>query len=321
MAATSRSPAMKRLMKELAELQSDPSPEFTAAPLEDNLFEWHFTIRGPAEGGFQGGRYHGRIVFPADYPFKPPDFYFLTQNGRFELNKKICLSITGYHTETWRPAWGIRTALTAIISFFPTKGEGAIGSLDWTEEERKVCALKSRTWTCPSCGSRNEDALPDESVVASVKLEAEEGLGILVKAEGKAEDGKGREANDGKVDGGVAPATGDGDAPTTSPTSSSVPASQAPAEQPQSTPVPLPPPSTSSAASPVIAPPSSQPDLRQRATPSTSTAPIAPPQAAPALSAPQIARLREIQRQKRQIDIILLAIFLIIGYLLFWRIL
>lgn len=45
----------------------------------------------------------GRIIFPADYPFKPPNIYFLTPNGRFELGKKICLSITSFHQETWRP--------------------------------------------------------------------------------------------------------------------------------------------------------------------------------------------------------------------------
>ena len=27
-------------------------------------------------------------------------------NGRFELNTKVCLSITGFHPEYWQPAWG-----------------------------------------------------------------------------------------------------------------------------------------------------------------------------------------------------------------------
>ena len=30
---------------------------------------------------------------------------FLQPNGRFELNKKICLSISAYHPEYWRPSW------------------------------------------------------------------------------------------------------------------------------------------------------------------------------------------------------------------------
>ena len=60
---------------------------------------------------------------------KPPNITFLTPNGRFETNKKICLSISGYHPETWRPSWSIRTALLAMIGFMPTHGTGAIGSL------------------------------------------------------------------------------------------------------------------------------------------------------------------------------------------------
>ena len=33
---------------------------YAAAPLEGNMFEWHFTIRGPAGSDFEGGVYHGR---------------------------------------------------------------------------------------------------------------------------------------------------------------------------------------------------------------------------------------------------------------------
>ncbi|GFX19796.1 ubiquitin-conjugating enzyme E2 J1 [Trichonephila clavipes] len=66
-------------------------------------------------------------------------------NGRFETNKKVCLSISGHHPESWRPSWSIRTALLAIIGFLPTHGNGAIGSLDYTPEERKKLALKDNT--------------------------------------------------------------------------------------------------------------------------------------------------------------------------------
>ncbi|KAG7257575.1 hypothetical protein CRUP_022841 [Coryphaenoides rupestris] len=38
---------------------------------------------------------------------------------------------------------GVRTALIAIIGFMPTKGEGAIGSLDYTPEERRALAKKA----------------------------------------------------------------------------------------------------------------------------------------------------------------------------------
>jgi len=66
----------------------------------------------------------------------------LQPNGRFETNKKICLSISGHHPETWQPSWSIRTALLALIAFMPTPGNGTIGSLDYTPEERQMLARK-----------------------------------------------------------------------------------------------------------------------------------------------------------------------------------
>ncbi|CAG2123278.1 unnamed protein product, partial [Medioppia subpectinata] len=99
---------------------------------------------------------------------KPPSIIMLTPNGRFEVNKKICLSISGHHPESWQPSWSIRTALLAIIGFMPTEGLGAIGSLDYPSEERKTLAVKSQNWCCPSCGQitkllKTEDSNHKES--------------------------------------------------------------------------------------------------------------------------------------------------------------
>ena len=150
-----RSPAVKRLMREAQEL-SEATYDYSAKPLDDNLFEWHFTFRGPEDSEYDGGFYHGRITLPPEYPMKPPSIMLLNPNGRFELNKKICLSISGYHPESWQPSWSIRTAILAIIGFLPTKGEGAIGSLDYTANERKLLARKSCSYSCPSCGLVSE---------------------------------------------------------------------------------------------------------------------------------------------------------------------
>ncbi|XP_078001468.1 uncharacterized protein LOC144453969 [Glandiceps talaboti] len=146
-----RSPAVKRLMREAQELH-EPTENYFAQPLDDNLFEWHFTVRGPPDSEFSDGIYHGRITFPPEYPMKPPSIMLLTPNGRFEIGKKICLSISGYHPETWQPSWSIRTVLLAIIGFMPTHGHGAIGSLDYTPDERKILAKRSKEWKCKECG-------------------------------------------------------------------------------------------------------------------------------------------------------------------------
>ncbi|KAG2197902.1 hypothetical protein INT46_003209 [Mucor plumbeus] len=152
---------VKRIMQEAKELASENTYEYSAHPLEDNIFEWHFTVRGPKDTDFEEGRYHGRIILPNEYPFKPPELIFLTPNGRFELNTKICLSITGFHPEFWQPAWGIRTVLLAVIGFFPTEARGAIGGLDYTKEERRRLAKKSIGWICPICEVNTKDALSE----------------------------------------------------------------------------------------------------------------------------------------------------------------
>jgi len=46
--------------------------------LQTNMFDWHFTLRGPRDTEFEGGIYHGRIILPSDYPFKPPNIMLLT---------------------------------------------------------------------------------------------------------------------------------------------------------------------------------------------------------------------------------------------------
>jgi len=156
------SPAVKRILKELRELHKTKSTLFVADPLEDNIFEWHFTMRAPKNTDFEGGVYHGKIILPSEYPLKPPDIIFLTPNGRFEVGKKICLTISSHHAETWRPSWSVRTVILAIIGFFPTRGDGAIASLDWPKQERVRLAKDSLAWKCQKCGSYNITALPAE---------------------------------------------------------------------------------------------------------------------------------------------------------------
>uniref|UniRef100_A0A1B6ELJ2 UBC core domain-containing protein n=1 Tax=Cuerna arida TaxID=1464854 RepID=A0A1B6ELJ2_9HEMI len=178
-----KSPAVKRLMREACELK-DATEEYCAHPVEDNLFEWHFTVQGPPSTEFEGGLYHGRILLPTEYPMKPPNIILLTPNGRFETHKKICLSISGHHPETWQPSWSIRTALLALIAFMPTPSSGTIGAIDYSPEERQLLAKRSQSWECPVCGrlsnilSKSSSGKPvsqDESnFIQNVVFKAEE---------------------------------------------------------------------------------------------------------------------------------------------------
>ena len=66
--------------------------------------------------------------------------------------------------------------LEAIISFLPTEGNGAIGALDWSSEERKRFAIESREYACPHCGpiklliveKGDAEETPDAEIAAQV---------------------------------------------------------------------------------------------------------------------------------------------------------
>lgn len=211
----SKSPSLRRIKADIRELSIDPSDQYHAAPLEHDMFEWHFTIRGAPDTDFAGGIYHGRILLPPEYPFKPPNIVFLTPSGRFECGVKVCLSFSAHHPELWQPAWGIRLILEALISFLPTPADGAIGALDWTSEERKKLAKESVKFRCPVCCCEGEtcadlvpelkakggdgDAAEDEKAKKKTKFQEEiEKLKMLQFQNHAVEESEVKEEEEGK---------------------------------------------------------------------------------------------------------------------------
>ena len=195
-----KSPTIKRILKEAAELSAHPDPTLHAAPLESNLFEWHFTIAGPPSTPYSDGIYHGRIVLPPTYPLRPPSFRFLTPSGRFEVNREICLSISGHHEETWQPAWGIRTALWALRAFMEGDAKGQVGGMEMPQKERERLAGESRSWRCQGCGGRsNEEILKAEGGDSAKGKQTEpvipEGLKIGFRDQIKDSDSEKAEGN------------------------------------------------------------------------------------------------------------------------------
>jgi ubiquitin-protein ligase len=92
--------------------------------------------------------YFGKITSPDNYPFSPPDFIFLTPNGRFETHKKICTTFSSYHKETFSTAWNILTMMDGLISFMTEEStpDTGIGSIMTSVEERQHFAEMSKSW-------------------------------------------------------------------------------------------------------------------------------------------------------------------------------
>eukprot|EP00505_MAST-04D_sp_SCG-Rhode-Island_P005001 Stramenopile-MAST_4_protein_5001 len=62
----------KRLQKELKALGQTPLDFATASPVGDNLLHWNAMLEGPADSPYVNGVFSIDLVFPAEYPFKPP---------------------------------------------------------------------------------------------------------------------------------------------------------------------------------------------------------------------------------------------------------
>ena len=104
----SRNAGAIRLQKEFMQVaKRDPTKldNFLACPDPNNIFIWYYVIFGLTDCPYQGGFYVGKIIFPKEYPLKPPGIEMLTPSGRFEVSKRICMSMSDYHPESWNPCW------------------------------------------------------------------------------------------------------------------------------------------------------------------------------------------------------------------------
>lgn len=107
--------AAKRIMREYTDINRDPPACCSAGPINDDLFHWQATIIGPEDSPYQGGVFFLDIVFPTDYPFRPPKITFITRIYHCNINSggAICLDIL---KDQWSPALTIPKVLLSISS-------------------------------------------------------------------------------------------------------------------------------------------------------------------------------------------------------------
>jgi len=137
----------RRLLKEYKTLKKDPVKLIRTKPLETNILEWHYVIEGTPDSYYAGGFYHGKLVFPPEYPLKPPSILMFTPSGRFKINHRLCLNVSDYHPESWNPMWSVSTILTGLHTFMLDTSP-TFGSVNSTPEEKRRYAKLSLGFNC-----------------------------------------------------------------------------------------------------------------------------------------------------------------------------
>ena len=134
-----------RLNKEFTLLQNSRPDQIHACPSERDTLIWYYVVHNlPRSSPYYGGQYFGKLVFPREYPLKPPSIYMITPSGRFEVNTRLCLSMSDYHPESWNPSWRVETILLGLISFMTDETEPmTTGGVTASFQSRRNDALLS----------------------------------------------------------------------------------------------------------------------------------------------------------------------------------
>jgi ubiquitin-protein ligase len=109
-------------------------------PDETDLTHGWAIICGPEDSPYYGGAFGFEVRFPDDYPFSPPVFTYLTNDGRTRFNPnlykngKVCLSLLNtWQGEPWSGVQSLSSVLqsiqTAVLHAEPLRNEPAYASI------------------------------------------------------------------------------------------------------------------------------------------------------------------------------------------------
>lgn len=103
---------------------------------EDDPSTWYLLLRGIKghDDAFEGGEYLVRMFAPADFPGSPPQFFFMTENGLYDTEKKICISIGEYHKDQYRAVLGMSGFADNLVS----------GMVGWNEMGHGINILHTK---------------------------------------------------------------------------------------------------------------------------------------------------------------------------------
>lgn len=107
--------AMRRIIKEFQVLDTEPPLPCSANSVDEDLFHWLVSMRGPKGTPYSEGVFDLEVRFPLDYPFAPPKILFNTKiyHPNINSNGNICLDIL---KDEWSPILTISKVMYSLSS-------------------------------------------------------------------------------------------------------------------------------------------------------------------------------------------------------------
>eukprot|EP00897_Mesotaenium_endlicherianum_P003531 jgi/Mesen1/3205/ME000185S02345 len=170
--------AVRRLQRDLKEVLAEPLPCVIAAPLENDLSQWHCDLK-PDDGPYKGITFHVVLQFPPAYPSEPPSVrlcsrlehpnVFYSWLGT-EEHPYVCLDMLkdprhyGEPYMGWSGAYSVQSLLLQLQSFLfaeniPQEYGGT--ARGYSSSRAVMTASRSaRKYKCLACGFSGPEANP-----------------------------------------------------------------------------------------------------------------------------------------------------------------
>ncbi|KAJ8287318.1 hypothetical protein GJAV_G00050180 [Gymnothorax javanicus] len=106
----------RRLQRELEDIQKEGMKNFRNLQVEEsNMLCWQGLLV-PDKAPYDKGAFKIEILFPTEYPFKPPKILFRTKIYHPNIDEKgqVCLSVIS--AENWKPATKVLTVIANLIT-------------------------------------------------------------------------------------------------------------------------------------------------------------------------------------------------------------
>ncbi|KAJ7632472.1 ubiquitin-conjugating enzyme/RWD-like protein [Roridomyces roridus] len=105
--------ALRRIQKELTDINKNPIEGITVETKDENLFEWKCAIKADSDSPYKNGTFHFTLSLPQNFPFKAPTVTFTTKIYHPGINEEgsICVPVL---RDEWKPSVTLSSVLAII---------------------------------------------------------------------------------------------------------------------------------------------------------------------------------------------------------------